>query len=420
MAKPDWNALAGRMVESVREFVGKAERGLSLRLEELEVRLKAIPAGPKGDAGKDGRDGRDFDPESLETAVAKAVALIPTPKDGQDGKPGKSAYGLAVERGFTGTELQWLDSLKGSPGEPGAKGERGESVQGPKGDKGNDGKDGEKGETGPKGESIKGDTGPAGPVAEIDYERVERAIREVVPVAVKEEVTKAVASIPVPKDGRDGVDGLNGKDATVDEDAIVSRVVAQIPTPKDGVNGKDGESIHPDTVSLMVRDAVEAEVKKLPVPKDGKDGEAGRDALEFKPLPSIDESKSYPAGTWASYCGGLIRAERKTDPIKESLTDAGWSVVIEGVSAIVVTQAENLRSFTVGAMLTSGTKAVSEFSMPVMIDRGVYKSGKYDKGDVVTFGGSGWVSLEDGNTTKPPSDKWRLCVSRGKDGKDAQ
>ena len=47
---------------------------------------------------------------------------------------GKSAYELALEHGFEGTEEEWLESLKGEPGEKGAKGD---SVKGDKGDKGN-------------------------------------------------------------------------------------------------------------------------------------------------------------------------------------------------------------------------------------------------------------------------------------------
>ena len=42
--------------------------------------------------------------------------------DGADGTNGKSAYNIAVDNGFTGTETEWLESLKGNTGEPGAPG----------------------------------------------------------------------------------------------------------------------------------------------------------------------------------------------------------------------------------------------------------------------------------------------------------
>ena len=72
---------------------------------------------------------------------------------------GKSAYDVAVDNGFVGTEPEWLDSLKGDTGPQGPQGEQG--IQGVKGDKGEQGIQGEKGDTGPQG--VKGDTGDTGP-----------------------------------------------------------------------------------------------------------------------------------------------------------------------------------------------------------------------------------------------------------------
>ena len=73
---------------------------------------------------------------------------------------GKSAYDLAVLKGFEGTLEEWLASLKGTDGidgEPGPQGEtgpRGETgPQGETGPKGETGQQGEKGEKGEKGES---------------------------------------------------------------------------------------------------------------------------------------------------------------------------------------------------------------------------------------------------------------------------
>lgn len=50
------------------------------------------------------------------------------------GEPGKSAYQVAVENGFVGTEAEWLESLIGPQGEQGIQGPQG--VQGEKGDRG--------------------------------------------------------------------------------------------------------------------------------------------------------------------------------------------------------------------------------------------------------------------------------------------
>ena len=56
---------------------------------------------------------------------------------GQKGDPGKSAYEVAKEAGYTGTKEDWLRTLKGPAGPAGAQGIPGERGQaGPKGDKG--------------------------------------------------------------------------------------------------------------------------------------------------------------------------------------------------------------------------------------------------------------------------------------------
>lgn len=58
--------------------------------------------------------------------------------DGTNGKDGLSAYEIAKNGGFIGTEEDWLKSLKGADGAKGEKGEQG--IQGEKGENGADGK----------------------------------------------------------------------------------------------------------------------------------------------------------------------------------------------------------------------------------------------------------------------------------------
>lgn len=61
---------------------------------------------------------------------------IPGPK----GDPGESAYQIAVDNGFIGSQEEWLLSLKGEPGDQGIPGEKGDPGQnGEKGDTGSDG-----------------------------------------------------------------------------------------------------------------------------------------------------------------------------------------------------------------------------------------------------------------------------------------
>jgi len=77
---------------------------------------------------------------------------------GQDGAEGKSAYAIAVEHGYEDSEEKWLLSLKGEKGDTGERGEKGDTgLQGERGEKGDTG---QQGEQGPKGE--KGDPGDRG------------------------------------------------------------------------------------------------------------------------------------------------------------------------------------------------------------------------------------------------------------------
>lgn len=87
--------------------------------------------GATGPAGTDGADGTTFTPAVSETGVLSWTndggLTNPEPVDikgppgedgaaGTDGADGKSAYQIAVDSGFTGTETEWLASLKGADG----------------------------------------------------------------------------------------------------------------------------------------------------------------------------------------------------------------------------------------------------------------------------------------------------------------
>lgn len=132
-------------------------------------------------------------------------------KIGEGGADGKSAYELAVEAGFVGTLAQWLASLRGEKGAQGERGARG--LQGIQGVQGVQGIDGVQGEKGADGEScyqiavrhgfsgteeefvasmkgVKGDKGDKGDKGE--------------------KGDQGIAG----RDGRDGQQGLPGKDGT--------------------------------------------------------------------------------------------------------------------------------------------------------------------------------------------------------------
>ena len=121
--------------------------------------------GEKGDPGVDGADGVDGK-SAYQIAVEKGfegdetawLASLKGEKGadgviGADGANGKSAYQIAVEKGFEGDETAWLASLKGADGAQGVDGAKGDAgPQGPAGEQGPKGDPGEAGPQGPAGE----------------------------------------------------------------------------------------------------------------------------------------------------------------------------------------------------------------------------------------------------------------------------
>lgn len=101
-------------------------------IDEEEWHNNGPIAGVKGDKGDTGDDG--FSPVA---SVSKSggVATISirdktgqttaTVSDGTNGTNGKSAYQVAVDEGFVGTESEWLASLVGAKGDDGADGTNG-------------------------------------------------------------------------------------------------------------------------------------------------------------------------------------------------------------------------------------------------------------------------------------------------------
>ncbi len=249
----------------------------------------------------------------------------------------------------------------GSPGERGLQGEKGmDGLPGEKGMPGDPGRDGIDGKDGAPGEQ--GHMGPP---------------------------------------GEKGEPGLNGKDGAPGEA---------------GPQGLQGEKGAPGEAGQKGMDGLIGEPGRDG--RDGKTGEPGRDAAQIEILSAIDTTRSYPRGTYASFRGGLIRAARTTDPVTDSIETAGWSVIVEGIHEFDVEQL-NERSFKIKAALTGGRVMEKQVSMPVLVDKGVYKSDEsYVPGDVTTWDGSMWIAREATQDKPGTSDSWRLSVKRGRDGRD--
>ena len=161
------------MVNKYEKIVDLGNYATTAYVDNSIAEIKKQPGakgdkGDKGDPGTDGVDGADGK-SAYQLAVEKGfegdetawLASLKGEKGadgvvGKDGADGKSAYQIAVEKGFEGDETAWLASLKGADGvigKDGAQGEQGPvGEQGPKGDPGEAGPQGPQGIQGPQGE----------------------------------------------------------------------------------------------------------------------------------------------------------------------------------------------------------------------------------------------------------------------------
>lgn len=123
--------------------------------------------------------------------------------EGVPGPAGKSAYQVAVDNGFVGTESQWLASLVGPKGDTGDQGPQG--IQGIPGEAGSEGPQGLQGEQGPQG--IPGQDGADGATGASGLSAYQVAVAN----GFVGTEPAWLASL-VGADGTDGTDGQAGAD----------------------------------------------------------------------------------------------------------------------------------------------------------------------------------------------------------------
>ncbi|OUL98555.1 hypothetical protein [Variovorax sp. JS1663] len=445
--KIDLKKLGDEIVQVVREYVGQQLVAVSKQLSELSARIDQLPA-PKD--GKDGVDGKDADPIQIKALVDEAVALIPAPKDGtsvtvEDVAP-------MVDNLVKAAVAKIPAPANGKDADPEVIAEmvRAEIAKLPA--------------------PVDGKSVTPEDLAPLIASEVAKAVsalpapkdgldgKDAPPVDEAVIVQQVLAQIPAPKDGTsvtvDDVAPLiarevkaaveripkpqNGKDAEpLDQQAIVAEVLAQVRIPE------DGKSIMPEDVAPMLADLVGKAIAELPRPKDGvdgqsvpveqvqrmvaeevtkavaaipvpKDGEHGRDALDIEILPTINESRRYARGTYASHKGGIWRAMRSTEGMD------GWECIVDGDADDEVELGVDLRTFTLRKIKSSGRVIEKSFKLPVVIHRGIYQADQqYEAGDAATWDGSTWIALQ-ATKDKPGtnSEAWRLSTKRGRDGRD--
>jgi hypothetical protein len=261
-----------------------ATRIKALEERQPEVGAKGEDGAPGVD-GKDGLNGKDADPELIRTEVQKAVDAIPKPKDGVDGINGKDGASVSVEDVAALVKSAVVELPAPAPGKDGKDGEQGS--QGEPGEKGLDGADGKDGRDGIDGKSayelavehgfdgsqkewlksIHGEDGANGRDG-IDGKDAD-------PDLIRAEVKNAVEAIPKPQDGRDGRDGVDGKSFTVEEvesilenhfakwelnferraTDLLQKAIDRVPAPKDGKDGADGrDAFDLDDIELLQSD----------------------------------------------------------------------------------------------------------------------------------------------------------------------
>lgn len=171
-------------MEALGVYLKSAFAPMVERLKALEERQpqKGDP-GEKGETGEKGEAGESVKGDPGEPG-----------KDGQNGRDGKDG-----------------ESITGPKGDSGDQGIKGDSVKGDKGEKGDTGDSGEKGEPG---ENVKGEPGADGKSVSIDdltpwlntwldsnFAKWALGIER----RVYEGAERAIAAMPRPKDGKDGI-----------------------------------------------------------------------------------------------------------------------------------------------------------------------------------------------------------------------
>jgi len=158
----------------------------------------------------------------------------------------------------------------------------------------------------------------------------------------------------------------------------------------------------------------------------GPQGEKGADGLTGPRGPGIKRALIDKAGnlilTWedgtTTDVGGVMGLNGMDGKDGAPGKDGRDGLGIEDM----VWEYDGERALTLKAM--RGDVCVSKtIQIPIPIDRGVFKvEESYAKGDLVTYAGSVWIAQKDAPEGKPDESNgaWRLCVKRGRDGRDAK
>ena len=298
------------------EVSKKADKETTYTKEEVDTKLAAVQTikGDKGDtgatgaqgpAGADGQNGKD----GAQGPQGEAGPKGDKGDAGEKGADGLSAYQIAQENGFTGTEKEWLVSLKGEKGDAGEAGPAGK-----------DGAAGAKGETGPQGPA--GTNGKDGANGKSAYE-----IAKANGFAGTE--TEWLASLKGEK-GDTGAAGADGKDGAQGPQG------AQGPAGENGKDGANGKSAYEIAVANGFTGTEKEWLKTLKAVADLSEyvkrseveqmvADAVAKMLKNSSSSSASDEKKTDSGSQTPSTGDSSKSEET----KASGTGSTWSVDFE-------------------------------------------------------------------------------------------
>ncbi len=193
----------------------------------------------------------------------------------------------------------------------------------------------------------------------------------------------------------------------------VSKTMAPIMERLDALEARaepqGAKSLTVEDMAPLVQEAVSAAVaeavKAIPVPKDGKDGRDGLDAVT--PLLK-DGVLLFTMSDGSVKEVGRVQG-KDGDPGRDGVDGLGFDDL--------TAEYDGERGITLRFIRGEQVKEFA-FTMPVVIDRGVWSEGKtYEAGDAVTWAGSVWIAQKATSDKPDGGDGWRLSVKRGRDGK---
>lgn len=265
-------------------------------------------------------------------------------------------------------------------------------------------------------------------------------------------VEKLLSSIPMPKDGENGVDAdmdalkahldslvkaipepENGKSVYPEDLAPiiaeeVKKAVSAIPEPE------NGRSITVEDVRPMVAEMVAEALKSIPEPKPGKD--ADMEALRLhldnlfkgfeppKPASAEEVAATFErrfsdlALSWERQARDTFDKAADRMPVPKNGENGRDAMPLDSFDLLL---GDDGRTVTV-KMQAGETVVEKSVKIAAVIDQGVYSSEKaasYEQGDGATYGGCYWIAQKDHPEGVPGgSADWRLAVKKGRDGKN--